>query len=115
MGLESKIIERYRQLFPNETLKECSSRTGIQITRVYRLFLGKTMKVHELEAFEKAINDGMNSNPNHSRLTYVLEEASTLMTNEELGKLADYFERRVANKKFVRSYIRPLFQETNIA
>ncbi len=115
MRLENKIIERYRQLFPKETLKESSARTGIQITRVYRLFLGKPMKVHELEAFEKAINEGMSTNPNHSRLTYVLEEASALLTNEELGKLADYFERRVENKKFVRSYIRPLFQETNIA
>ncbi len=115
MRLENKIVERYRQLYPQETLKESSARTGIQITRIYRLFLGKPMKVHELEAFEKAINQGMNANPNHSRLTYVLEEASALMTNEELGKLADYFERRVENKKFIRSYIRPLFQETSIA
>lgn len=115
MSLENKIIERYRQLFPKDTLKEASSRTGIQITRVYRLFLGKPMKVHELEAFEKVINQGMNANPNHSRITNILQEASTLMTNDELGKLADYFERRVENKKFVRGYIRPLFQESSIA
>lgn len=115
MSLQDKTLHRYRLFFPKETLREISSRTGIQITRVFRLLNGKPMKVEELEAFEKVINQKIAENPNFSRLNYVVEEAASLLTNEELGKIADYMERRVANKKFARTYIRPLFQDASIA
>lgn len=115
MSLQNKTVQRYRLFFPKETLRESSGRTGIQITRIFRLFNGKPMKVEELEAFEKAINEKMSENPNFSRLNYIMEEAAALLTNEELGKIADYMERRVTNKKFARTYIRPLFQDASIA
>jgi hypothetical protein len=115
MSLQSKTIERYRLFFPAETLREVSARTGIQITRVFRLFNGKPMKLGEFESFEKAITQKIAENPNYARLNYVLEEASSLLTNEELGKLADYVERKVANKKYVRTYIRAIFEDAIIA
>ena len=115
MTLQNKTIQRYRQYFPQETLREVSARTGIQITRVFRLFNGKTMKVGELEAFEKAINVKIAENPSFNRLHHVLDEAAGLLTNDELAKMADYFERKVINKKYSRTYIRPLFQDASIA
>jgi hypothetical protein len=115
LTLQNKTIQRYRLFFPQETLREVSARTGIQITRVFRLFNGKTMKVGELEAFEKAINEKIAEHPQFSRLNHVVEEASSFLTNEELGKIADYVERRVGNKKYSRSYISPLFEHVIIA
>lgn len=115
MNLQNKTIERYRLFFPRETLRVTSERTGIQITRLFRLFGGKAMRVQELESFEKVINEKIAENPNYSRLNYVVEEAAALLTNDELGKIADYLERKVANKKFARTYIRPLFQDISIA
>ena len=115
MTLQNKTIQRYRQFFPQETLREVSARTGIQITRVFRLFNGKAMKVGELEAFERVITKKIAENPNFSRLNMIVEEASSLLTNEELGKIADFFERRVTNKKYSRTYIRPLFEDASIA
>lgn len=115
MSLQNKTIQRYRLYFPNESLRQISSRTGIQITRVFRLINGKPMKVGELEAFEKAIGLKSAENSNFARLSQVTEEASLLLNNEELGKLADHIERKVANKKFTRTYIRPLFDDASIA
>jgi hypothetical protein len=115
MTLQNKTIQRYRQFLPQETLREVSSRTGIQITRVFRLFNGKAMKVGELEAFEAVINQKISENPNFSRLNSIVDEASSLLTNDELGRLADYLERRVTNKKYSRTYIRPLFEDASIA
>lgn len=115
MSLQNKTIERYRLFFPRETLREVSSRTGIQITRVFRLFNGKPMKLGEFESFENAISAKLAENPNFARLSYVLEESASLLTNEELGKLADYVERKVANKKYVRTYVRPIFEDAIIA
>jgi hypothetical protein len=115
MTLQNKTLHRYRQLFPQETLREVSQRTGIQITRVFRLFNGKTMKVGELEAFERAISEKIAESPNFSRFNDILEEASSLLTNEELGKLADYIERRITNKKYSRTYISAIFEDASIA
>ena len=115
MSLQNKTIQRYRQYFPQETLREISLRTGIQITRVFRLMNGKTMKVGELEAFEKAVMDKLAENPSFSRLESLLTEASTLMTNDELSKLAEMVERKITNKKYSRTYIRSVFQEVSFA
>jgi hypothetical protein len=115
MSLQNKTIQRYRLFFPQETLRQVSERTGIQITRVFRLFNGKNMKVGELEAFESAVNIKLAENPNFSRLSMIVEEASAILTNEEIGKLADYMERRVNNRKYSRTYISPLFEDVSIA
>lgn len=115
MTLQQKTIQRYRQLFPNETLREISARTGIQITRVFRLFNGKTMKVGELEAFETAINAKIAENPSFARLSSVVEDASSILTNDELAKIAEYVARKVAARTYGRLYIQSNFEAAIIA
>lgn len=115
MTLQKRTLERYRQFFPRDTLKETSLRTGIQITRVFRLFNGKTMKVAELEALEKAVNDKLRESPNHERLQEVLETASAVLTNEELGKIIEWIERKNVARTYARLYIRGPVHNANIA
>ena len=115
MTLQEKTLQRYRQLFPNLPLREVSARTGIQITRVFRLFNGKIMKVGELEAFEKAINEKISENPSFGKLTSVIEEASTILTNEELSKVAEYIARKVSARTFGKFYIKPSYESAIIA
>lgn len=115
MTLQQKTLHRYRQLFPHQPLREISANTGIQITRVFRLFNGKIMKVGELEAFEKAINEKLSENPSIGKLNLVIEEAAVILTNEELSKIAEYVARRVAARTFGRFYIQPNLESANIA
>lgn len=115
MTLQNKTLHRYRQFFPKDNLRQVSERTGIQLTRVFRLMNGKTMKVGELEAFENAIAKMISDTPNISRLSSIVDEASALLTNEELGRMAEYFERRVANKRYSRTYISANFNDASIA
>lgn len=115
MTLQNKIIDRYRLFFPQESLRQVSERTGIQITRVFRLFNGKPMKVGELEAFESAIHQKLAENPQFSRLNDIVEEASSLLTNDEIRRAADYLERKVANKRFSRTYVRASLTDVSIA
>ncbi len=115
MTLQEKTLHRYRQLYPNQPLREISARTGIQITRVFRLFNGKIMKVGELEAFESAINEKIAENPSVAKLSSVIEEASTILTNEELAKIAEYVARKVSAKTFARFYIKPNYESAIIA
>lgn len=115
MTLQQKTLQRYRQLFPNETLRETSARTGIQITRVFRLFNGKIMKVGELEAFEKAVNNRLTENPSFAKLSSVVEDAQTILTNDELAKIAEYIARKVSARTFGRFYIKPNYESAIIA
>lgn len=115
MTLQKKTLQRYRQLYPQKTLREISAQTGIQITRVFRLFNGKTMKVGELEAFESAIMLKLAENPNHSRLNDLLEKASGVLTTEELGKIANYIERKIISRNYSRFYISQNLENADIA
>lgn len=115
MSLQSKTLSRYRQYFPQETLRETSARTGLQITRVFRLFNGKTMKVGELEAFESAINLKIAENPNMARLAEAVDSAGAILTNEELAKITEYIHRKVKCRSFSRMYIRNDYSNASIA
>ena len=115
MTLQQKTLYRYRQLFPTKPLREISASTGIQITRVFRLFNGKIMKVGELEAFEKAINDKINENPHVENLTNLIEEASVILTSDELKKITEYVGRKLSARNFARCENQYKYQSANIA
>jgi hypothetical protein len=115
MSLQIKTLNRYRQIFPNDTLREISARTGIQITRVFRLFNGKTMKVGELEALEQVISDKLKESPALHRLNEVIDQAATLMTNEELTKIVEHIERKNASRLLSRTYIKTNTTHISIA
>lgn len=100
MTLQQKTLLKYRTYFPSEPLRVTSARTGIQITRVFRLFNGMAMKVGELEAFEKAINQKIHQNPGHENLMTAVEDASATLSNSELNKITDYIQRKVKARHY---------------
>ena len=59
MNLQNAILKEFNSIFPNVPLREVSSLTGIQITRVFRLYNGSEMKLKEYEAFQLAISQKM--------------------------------------------------------
>lgn len=115
MTLQEKTIQRYRQAFPHHALREVSAHTGIQITRVFRLFNGKVMKVGELEAFEKAIHLKMAENPSFENFSNTVKEAASILTNEELKKITEYINRKVSAKSFSRGYFKTTYESAVIA
>jgi hypothetical protein len=102
MNLQKKTLNRYRQIFPQDTLREVSQRTGIQITRVFRLFNGKMMKVEELEAFESAIQTQISEKPSYHSLSRSMHEALFHLPPQELNRINDYIERKI----FIQNYRR---------
>ena len=53
MSLQVWIIDKYIRSTGFKTLKEISTDTGIQLTRVFRILHGKEMKLKEFEIFQK--------------------------------------------------------------
>ncbi|MDA8793595.1 hypothetical protein N9N67_10120 [Bacteriovoracaceae bacterium] len=56
MKLQNEIINEYKKKFPNDKLKDISARTGLNITRIFRIFNGATLKINEYEIFCQVIN-----------------------------------------------------------
>lgn len=59
MELQKTILNQYVLLNNKPTLKKISEDTGIQLTRVFRLFNGSTMKLSEFEIFNKKVKEKM--------------------------------------------------------
>ncbi len=65
---QHEILSKYRQHYPQTTLKQISQQTGISQTRVHRLFNGYAMKLKEYEIFFNILK--MKNNDNHYQQIY---------------------------------------------
>lgn len=100
MKLEAHIIRQYKKLFPHETLRVTAEKTGIQVTRVFRLMNGRKMRVSELEAFQKVIDQKTGISKNSSRIQKLTEELMLFLDEDEFSFVLDYLERRLGNRKY---------------
>lgn len=73
------------------------------------------MKVGELEAFEKIISDKIAENPSFANLTKAVDEASIILTNDEIEKISNYIARKISARTFGRFYIKPSYESAIIA
>ena len=60
--LQTETLKRYRKMFKNEPLRVTSQKTGLQLTRVFRIFNGYEMKLSEYLSFQRVI--ATNRDPN---------------------------------------------------
>ena len=60
MCLQDTTLKIYKEKFPNDKLREISEKTGIQITRVFRILNGSEMKLKEFEAFQNVLKENLN-------------------------------------------------------
>ena len=61
MSLQKSIIKQYKEIYPKDKLKDISDKTGIQITRIFRILNGSEMKLKEYEVFDQIINSKTNN------------------------------------------------------
>lgn len=97
MSLQSKVIEKYKETYPHDTLREIAKRTGIQLTRVFRLFNGNAMKLEEYETFTHIINQ-KNSIPSHCEFLNLTKEASKKLSQDQLEGIV-----RIINRKMIKA------------
>lgn len=55
MQLQNAVLKKYQELYPDQTLREISKKTGIQQTRVFRILNGHEMRISEYEKFRNII------------------------------------------------------------
>lgn len=55
MSLQQEIFNQYYSAYPKSTLRSIAERTGMSISRVFRLINGHEMKLKEYEKLREAV------------------------------------------------------------
>ena len=99
---ERETVQRYRKMFPNDTLKTISQKTGIQLTRVFRIMNGKPMKVSELEIFENILGSHLGQNKRLMEFENIVKIASLELSIKDIETIISYIERKLENTKLIK-------------
>lgn len=95
MCLQNRILKEYRSNFPRFTLRETSAQTGIQLTRIFRLFNGSAMKLDEYERFHKVVYGDSASSGLNGSFKRVTESIARNMTPIEISKIVSMLNRQL--------------------
>lgn len=99
MELQMTILNQYMLLNNKPTLKSISEDTGIQLTRVFRLFNGSTMKLSEYQVFNRKVKEKMGLTDG---LEAVAFECSLKLSPDAIKDLEVFLRRKIETWKLVQ-------------
>ena len=99
MDLQMTIMDQYMLLNLRPTLKQISEDTGIQLTRVFRLFNGSTMKLSEYQIFNKRVKEKMGLTEG---LEEIALECSLKLSPEAIKDLEVFLKRKIQTWKLAQ-------------
>jgi hypothetical protein len=92
MQLQQKILRDYRKCFPHDTLKEMNQRTGIQMSRIFRIMNGMEMKVTEYENMVQAISHEKLGKRNYHRVHTICRYLSLEENQSKLNEIFSFLD-----------------------
>lgn len=99
MDLQKTILNQYMLLNNKPTLKQISEDTGIQLTRIFRLFNGSTMKLSEYQVFNRRVKEKMGLTDG---LEAVAFECSLKLSPEAIRDLEVFLKRKIETWKLTQ-------------
>lgn len=95
---QEKLLAQYKNLMGHMTYKQISADTGIQFTRVFRLFNGAEMKHSEYELFKAKI---IQMGQARSEFQALLETCVTELSDSDVLKVQDYIKKLMTKKSIL--------------
>ena len=99
MDAQTTVLNQYMLLNGKPTLKKISEDTGIQLTRVFRLFNGSKMKLSEYQIFSKKVKERMGLSES---LEAVAFECSQRLSPEAIKDLEIFLKRKIETWKLLQ-------------
>ena len=99
MELQMTILNQYMLLNNKPTLKQISKDTGIQLTRIFRLFNGSTMKLSEYQVFQKRVKEKMGLTDGLEEIAF---ECSLKLSPEAIRDLEIFLKRKIETWKLAQ-------------
>lgn len=100
MELQKIVLGQYMLLNQNPSLKKISSDTGIQVTRVFRIFNGSTMKLSEYQIFQQKVKEKMGLTDTVEAIAF---ECSLKLSPEAIKEIEIYLKRKIEIWKIKQS------------
>lgn len=91
MDLQRTILNRYLELNEKPTLKKIAKDTGIQLTRVFRILNGSTMKLSEYQIINKKVQEKLGL---QESLESLASECEKILSPEAISDLEVYLKRK---------------------
>lgn len=92
MELQKTILSQYMLLNEGPTLKNIMQDTGIQLTRVFRLFNGSTMKLCEYQIFQQKVKEKMGLTDSIEELAF---DCSLKLSPKAIKEIEIYLSRKI--------------------
>lgn len=110
-SLQDLIIEKYRQVYPQDTLRDISNKTKIQHTRVFRIFNGSEMKISEYETFEELLS----INKQNQHFQQLARECSRQLSTQTLNELYTQMKQTLKLAQLAQSISFNNYQQIELA
>lgn len=92
------LLKKVRQHYNNPTYKEIASLSGIQLTRIFRLYNGFEMKLSEYLKLSSLIEE---TNKTHASLDETIDQCKSELSIKELNSLEEIVSRKLEIKRIV--------------
>lgn len=99
MDLQTTILNQYMLLNGKPTLKRVSADTGIQLTRIFRILNGSTMKLSEYQVFSKKVKEKMGLTEGLEAIAF---ECSLKLSPEAIKDLEVFLKRKIETWKLAQ-------------
>jgi hypothetical protein len=96
MDLQKTILNQYMLLNEKPTLKKISEDTGIQLTRVFRILNGSTMKLSEYQVFNRRVKEKMGLTEGLEAIAF---ECSLKLSADAIKDLEVFLKRKIETWK----------------
>lgn len=93
MDIQKTILSQYMLLNNKPTFKQIAADTGIQTTRVFRLFNGSTMKLSEYQIFNRKVKEKMGLTGGLEDIAF---ECSMKLSPESIKELEVFLKRKIS-------------------
>jgi hypothetical protein len=110
MTLQEKVIKTYQRHYPKHSLRQISHHTGIQLTRVFRLFNGSPMKLEEYERFKEVLELSESEIKSDSLLVTTAKELQKTLNENSVRKVMDFMIKQIHLHSLV---VDPIIQSEN--
>lgn len=98
MNLQKLTLNYLKQAYPGITLREIATQTGLEQTRVFRIFKGHEMKLSEYQALNTFIEKKGRKN-SVLRIHHLIDESLEILEEKTLEDIFLLIERKVQTAK----------------
>lgn len=102
MELQKIVLGQYMVLNNNPTLKTIAADTGIQFSRVFRIFNGSSMKLSEYQIFQQRVKEKMGLTDTLEAIAF---DCSLKLSPAAIKEIEIYLNRKIQIWKMKQSSI----------